>query len=85
MTDKIAVVREYFDGLKNELENKNRCEDPSYKLEDLQKRIDALMAECEGIFKQPPPKPQEAPKEEAKAENNEASADANADVEMKDE
>mmetsp|Transcript_42378 Transcript_42378/g.30579 ORF Transcript_42378/g.30579 Transcript_42378/m.30579 type:complete len:89 (+) Transcript_42378:2202-2468(+) len=85
MNDKIAVVKEYFDGVNNEVQNKKKSEDPSYQLGDLQKRIDALMAECEGIFKQPPPKPKEAPKEEAKAENNEASADANADVEMKDE
>mgnify|MGYP006146103807 CR=1 FL=1 len=35
MNEKIAVVKEYFDGVNNEVKNKNKTEDPSYKLEDL--------------------------------------------------
>jgi len=67
----------------NEVQTKKKHEDPSYNLDDLQKKIDVVMAECESIFKAPPPKPKEAPKEEAK--NEEQNADASADVEMKDE
>lgn len=82
MEDKIAVVKEYFEKVNNELQTKQKHEDPSYKLEDLQRKIDALIAECDGIFKAPPPKPKEAPKEESKQEEKK---DADADVEMKDE
>lgn len=81
--DKIAVGKEYFDKVNAELQTKKKSEDPSYKLEDLQKKIDLVLAECEAIFKAPPPKPKEAPKEEAK--KDEQNADNSADVEMKDE
>lgn len=83
--DKIAVGKEYFDKVNVEVQTKKKYEDPSYKLDDLQKKIDAVMAECEAIFKAPPPKPKEAPKEEAKKEDQQQNADGSADVDMKDE
>jgi heat shock protein 4 len=65
VNDKVQVVSQFMAALQTEINSKPKHQDPSTTLDEIDKKLRILKAECDPILNTPKPAPKEEKKEEA--------------------
>lgn len=74
---KHQATNDFFGKVRTDRQAKSDCQDPGFKLSDIESMLSSLKTETNAIFATPPPKPESPPKEkeDAKMEGPEAPAE----------
>ena len=75
VNDKVKLVSDFMAALQAEISSKPKHQDPSTTLDEVDKKLRVLKAECDPILNTPKPAPKEDKKEEAPKEEKPAEAE----------